>query len=264
MIYTPKKPNENVNLPKENIFPYSVKLIVGFVLSMIIAYGILLGVVEVIIQSITPSQEKKLVSIISKEMKFINKKSKDDLFIQKVVDKLAKCSDVPYNLSAYIVKDKQINAFALPGGTIYITTAMLDIINSENELASVMGHEIGHFKNKDHLRSFSTNILTGFISMFLPDSYSSMIDGMTDFSKIRFSQSQEIFADKFGIDAMNCAYGNVNGATKLFEKMNKDSSELLYFMASHPSFKTRIKTMKEYIKKKNYKYEDKLIAIQKD
>lgn len=264
MKYSAKKPNEDVNLPQEHIVPYSTKLIVSFILSMIIAYVILLGVVDIIIQSITPKQEKALTNLISKEIKIATSKTKADMYIQKVVDKLAKCSDIPYKLDAYIMQDKQINAFALPGGTIYITTGMLKIIKSENELASVMGHEIGHFKNKDHLRSFSTSIVTGFISLFIPDSYSSMVNGMTDFSKMKFSQVQEEFADKFGIDAMNCAYGNVNGATILFEKMDRGNSELEHFMASHPSFKSRIKKMKDHIKDKNYIYSNKLIPFNKD
>ena len=51
----------------------------------------------------------------------------------------------PYKYSFHLLADrKTVNAFALPGGQIFITEALLGLLNTENELAAVLGHEVGH------------------------------------------------------------------------------------------------------------------------
>ena len=70
--------------------------------------------------------------------------------------KMAKASERP-NLpwEFHVVNDASVNAFALPGGFIYVTRGLLTSINDEAELATVMGHEIGHVTNRHSVQQIS-------------------------------------------------------------------------------------------------------------
>ncbi|MGB0669852.1 MAG: M48 family metalloprotease, partial [Rhodospirillales bacterium] len=73
----------------------------------------------------------------------------DDPYVEKYIralgNKLAQYSELPNLAFTFTVLDDEIvNAFALPGGYVYVTRGLLGILNTEAELAGVMGHEIGH------------------------------------------------------------------------------------------------------------------------
>lgn len=70
--------------------------------------------------------------------------------VQRVFEKLIVGLErpLPYNLK--VIKDKNPNAFCIPGGTIYITTGMIKFVRSEDELAAVLSHELVH-ANRAHL-----------------------------------------------------------------------------------------------------------------
>lgn len=81
-------------------------------------------------------------------------------YINEVGQKLVcscRRSDIPYH---FVVLDTDIeNAFALPGGYIYITRGLLALLNSEAELAGVLGHEIGHVVGRDSAALMSQNTI---------------------------------------------------------------------------------------------------------
>jgi predicted Zn-dependent protease len=74
-------------------------------------------------------------------------------YVAKVGNRIAAQSSRP-ELKYYftVLNDDMINAFALPGGFVYITRGMLVHMNSESELAAVLGHEIAHITEKHGLR----------------------------------------------------------------------------------------------------------------
>src|SRR5581483_11091487 len=61
-----------------------------------------------------------------------------------VAQKVAKHSDLQIPLHVTILNSKEINAFALPGGFLFVERGLLDAADDESELAGVIGHEIGH------------------------------------------------------------------------------------------------------------------------
>jgi predicted Zn-dependent protease len=79
-------------------------------------------------------------------------------YVQSVGDKLASVSHRPELLYRFTVLDSPvINAFALPGGYIYITRGLMAYLNSEAELAAVLGHEIGHVTARHGVRQQSAS-----------------------------------------------------------------------------------------------------------
>ncbi len=81
--------------------------------------------------------------------------------------------DLPYNVK--IIKDSQINSFATMGGFVYINEGLIDFVQSDDELASVIGHETGHIERRHVITSNSKaeilHLLFGIASMFSPIIY---------------------------------------------------------------------------------------------
>jgi predicted Zn-dependent protease len=96
------------------------------------------------------------------------------------------------------------NAFAIPGGYVYVTRQLLALMNDEAELASVLGHEIGHVaarhSNKRNTRSTITSILAAGLGAITGSSQLAQIAGYgAQLYTLRFSRQQEYEADDLGI-----------------------------------------------------------------
>ena len=78
-------------------------------------------------------------------------------YVQRVGEKLAGLSHRPELFYRFTVLDSpEVNAFALPGGYVYITRGLMAYLNSEAELAAVLGHEIGHVTARHAVRQYTT------------------------------------------------------------------------------------------------------------
>ncbi len=83
-------------------------------------------------------------------------------YVQQVGDRLATRSHRPNLVYRFTVLDSaDVNAFALPGGYIYVTRGMLAMLNSEAELAAVLGHEIGHVTARHSVRQYTAQQAAG-------------------------------------------------------------------------------------------------------
>jgi predicted Zn-dependent protease len=79
-----------------------------------------------------------------------------EAYVSQIGMKMAKVSERP-NLpwEFHVVNDASVNAFALPGGFIFVTRGLLTHLNDEAELATVVGHEIGHVTNRHSVQMIS-------------------------------------------------------------------------------------------------------------
>ncbi|NKQ40697.1 MAG: M48 family metalloprotease [Sulfurovum sp.] len=259
MKYTAKLPDDSVNISRENPLKSVFKLSIALAVIAFAAYFVMGFVINAAVSSVTPEQEAKLEKLLSFN---VNISETNSSYLVAVTQKLAKCADLPYNIRIRIMEDKEPNAFAVPGGWIYITRGILDKMESENELAFIIGHELGHFKNRDHLRALGYKLVFGMIGLMIGSDYGATASMTLNIGSSRHSQSAELEADAFGLEVMHCAYGTVTGATKLFEKMDK-GGEWKYFMATHPGFKERVKKMKKKSIEEGYDASSKPIPLGK-
>jgi len=89
-------------------------------------------------------------------------------YVDQVGQRVARFSDRPQlNYHFTLLDSTQVNAFALPGGYIYITRGLLAYLNSEAELAAVLGHEIGHVTARHSVRKQSASTVTGMAGAIL-------------------------------------------------------------------------------------------------
>ena len=114
--------------------------------------------------------------------------------------------DVPYSVK--IIKDNDINSFATMGGFVYIYEGLIDFVQSDDELASVMGHETGHIERRHVITTNSKaeilNILFGIASMFSPLIYD--FGGLAEAGIMaKISREDELQADRYGLQLMSRA-----------------------------------------------------------
>lgn len=125
-------------------------------------------------------------------------------YVQKIGDRVAKNShrdDIIYRFT--VLDSPEVNAFALPGGYIYITRGILAYLNSEDELAAVLAHEIGHVTARHAVRRHSTATLTGIAGAILASQ--SGIQGAGDIANVLgtalvrgYGREHELEADRLG------------------------------------------------------------------
>jgi len=155
---------------------------------------------------------------------------------------------LPYHL--VLIENEMPNAFAFPGGTIGMTTGLLDALDEEIELAFVLGHELGHFYNRDHLQGIGRAIGFKIIISYVFDGGSGA-DSFADIFEFvlqrGYSQDREKEADFYGLELVFAAYGKTDGVDRLFQILRNESTpEWAYMFSTHPSPRKRINDLKSY------------------
>jgi len=226
MAYKPTKFDDSVNAPSDHPLKEFASLL--FYLSLIIAvFYIIIGfTIDLTVSHITPEQERKLLGLSGNKPNIIKKLSDPRTEkLQALLDSIPKES-LPkgYGFSIHIMNEKEPNAFAVLGGKIFITTGLLDEIKTENGLVFIIGHELGHFANRDHLRSLGRGLVIAFTTMLLfgdESSITGFVSGLTFGIESQYSKTQEQMADYWGIKILEAKYGHVGGANEFFELNHK-------------------------------------------
>ncbi len=126
--------------------------------------------------------------------------------VQEVGERLAANSHRPDLIYRFTVLDStSVNAFALPGGYIYITRGLLAYLNSEAELAAVLGHEIGHVTARHSVRQHSTATMAGILGAVVAGA--SGVQGADTLADLAgtalvrgYGREHELEADRLGAD----------------------------------------------------------------
>jgi predicted Zn-dependent protease len=160
------------------------------------------------------------------------------------------------NFQLLYVPDATVNAIALPGDYIVVYQGLLKQVKSENELMMVLGHELGHFAHRDHLRGLGQALLWQMLLGMVtgdPGSLSAIAGaGVANLSTAQFSQQQEQQADAFGLTLLFQTYGHVGGATDFFAAMQQLQINPVDWLASHPSPAKRVQALNSLIKQRRY------------
>ncbi len=181
--------------------------------------------------------------------------------IQKLLDKIGlqltnkvKNRYRKFNFSSIISND--VNAFALPGGFIFTTSSILKLCNlNDDEIAFVLGHEIGHIV-RWHIfnRTIANSSLNFFSMVSKPGGLvgSLAVRTLNNLMQKGYSRDQEFEADSFGVILMYAAGFNYQASISFFEKLadlHTEKSQYNYF-STHPPIKERIKRVNYIIKTK--------------
>jgi Zn-dependent protease with chaperone function len=232
----------------------------GGLLGIVILIYILLGLaVNLIVPHISVDLEKKMAAPFIRSMYSQDTDTIRQHYVQALIDDLqGRCTALPYHFQVHVRKAPTINALALPGGHIIVFTGLLDEVTSENELAFVLAHEMGHYAHRDHLRGLGRAVVFMTISAFLfgPESgVNGIVARGLNMTEMSFSRSQETQADEFALEALNCAYGHISGTTDFFEKIQKEPNpgRFGHYFSSHPENHQRIFSLQDISRDRGFK-----------
>ena len=163
----------------------------------------------------------------------------------------------PYKFSFYVLADpRTVNAFALPGGPIFITEGLLRLLKTEAELAGVLGHEIGHVIARHSSERLAKQQLTqGLLGALVVGSgdYTTAQIGQVVGSMINMSygREDELESDSLGVRLMAEAGYDPRAMMRVMEVLATSSggSRQPEFMSTHPAPENRSARIKEAIAK---------------
>ena len=189
--------------------------------------------------------EKEFIQLIN-QSDSVERNPLASQFINNIGNKLAHAGHIkpPY---FFIVKSREINAFAGPGGYIGINTQLILTTSNESELAAVMAHEIAHvrlhhlYSMIEHQKQMRIPMLASLLAsaalgVLNPTiGMSAMMASLSGFSQdnINFTRSKEKEADRIGIDMLSKAGFDPRGMAAFFKKMQENSR--YYYTANIPA-----------------------------
>ena len=160
-------------------------------------------------------------------------------------------TDITYRFS--IINSDEVNAFALPGGFIHVDMGLLNTVSSDDELAGVMAHEMGHVERRHVVTLGQKNtllsILIGVLSILSPIAY--ILGGYGgDLAMNKFSREDELQADQYGLLLMSRAgydpHSMVDFMDRLRQMDSSPESKTDKWFESHPAAQDRISHLLGY------------------
>jgi predicted Zn-dependent protease len=152
-----------------------------------------------------------------------------------------------YPIHIYVIESKEINAFAVPGGNIFVYSGLLNKINSYHAYVALLGHEATHVIKRHSLKSMLSSAASGvLIAYFFGD-----INGFTGwavskadaFKQLNYSRALETEADQNGLQLMIKNKINPRGMLdllKVLQKESEDMPDLMKYLSTHPATEDRI------------------------
>ena len=167
----------------------------------------------------------------------------------------------PYEYEFHLLEDEQtINAFALPGGQIFITRALYDQLQTEGKLAGVLGHEIGHVvarHSAEHIaKAKLTEGLTGaaVIATYDPENPASASSAQVaaligQLINLKFGREDELESDFLGVCFMNDSGYDPSDLITVMQILaaSRQSEQPPEFFSTHPNPESRVQRIQEAI-----------------
>ena len=189
-------------------------------------------------------------------------------YVQSIVDRIvATMPPQPFPIKVTVVKNGALNAFASAAGHITIFTGLIVNLAGEDELASVIAHELAHVSERHIARSIEKSQLVGagsllgMLAAVLVGSQgggegaSAMALGTVAGAKamqLKYTRENEKDADQFGLDYLVEAGFSPNGMVSAFDKMRKlqwisGGGEVPSYLSTHPGIDDRLGYMQERV-----------------
>lgn len=165
-----------------------------------------------------------------------------------------------YSWEFNLIESKEVNAWAMPGGKIAFYTGILDIMDSEDEIAVVMSHEIAHVIARHGAERLTQSLMLSFGLMGLdklleekPEETRNVFLAAVGVGShigvlLPFSRKHEYEADEIGLELMSIAGYELDAAVTFWQKMmDLSDSSFPEFLSTHPASRNRVRNMRKII-----------------
>jgi len=258
LTYENPTPREDVNVSHEHPLKEFAQLIIGLGVVVIIAVLVLGAAAGYLAKYIPIEYEQKMVDQIglgsNPDTDFLNSDalSEEDQKIQQrlqsLADKLTAHMDLPEgaDIKVHYSSSDTVNALATLGGNLVFFKGLLEKIETEEELAAVMAHEIAHVQHRHPIVALGKGVTLATLASVVSGASGSnagqwLIGNTVNLSLLKFSRSQESQSDASAADALYKTYGHIQGARQLFKHFTEleqaqevDLTGGLEFFRSHP------------------------------
>lgn len=187
--------------------------------------------------------------------------------LRRVGERIARASGLNYNWEFVVIDSDQENAWVLPGGKVAFYRGIMETMNSDDQVATVMGHEAAHLAGRHAAERASqqqaAGLGLGLASVALDGGeggnnaqWAAILGaGVTFGVLLPYSRRHELEADRIGVDYMVRANYNPRAALDFWtsKAAQADSPRSVpEFASTHPSDATRIAALREYLAARNY------------
>ena len=165
----------------------------------------------------------------------------------KLVNAVREAAGLDASVQSAVLSNPTANAFALPGGKVYLFEGLLAKAQNPDEIAGILAHELGHLKHRDGTRNLIYNGGTSFlVGLLFGDITGSgaLIFGSRSLLSASYSREAEQNADTFSIDVMHRLGRSPKPMGELmFRVTGKEGDRSLSILASHPLTEHRLARM---------------------
>lgn len=158
--------------------------------------------------------------------------------------------DLPWHFA--VLDDEDVNAFAMPGGYVFVTKGLLVQMNSEAELAGVLAHEISHVLQKHHLQAIKQSARTGLMADFAEETMqrkgvnpalTKLVSAGTEIYARGLDKDDEFEADRMGV--VIAARGGYDpyglpAVLQTLQGLNAKDSAVALMFKTHPALGDRL------------------------
>jgi predicted Zn-dependent protease len=258
MKFEPRYCETNVNVPSTNHFGDFVRLSL-WLLGIVFGIYLILGyTAEKIAERLPPKYEAAIAGSITSKFDHSDF-PRTNKYLQKVLDSLVSSAEglPPFAYKVTVVDQSTVNAVALPAGNIVVFKGLISELKTENEVAIILAHELGHYAHRDHLRGLGRGLVLMSIMTALGVSgdLPSFIAPSVQTFDLKHSRDREAAADRYAMDLFVRTYGHAGGTVEVFKVLarQEQGSRRPEIMSTHPDTIWRIQSLTSYLQLKKYR-----------
>lgn len=181
-------------------------------------------------------------------------------YVSNIGQRLAKASerpDLPWQFA--VVDEPAVNAFALPGGFIYLTRGIMAFLHTEEQLAGVLGHEIGHVTARHAAQQYTQATTAGvgltLLSIFVPEArpFQGIAENALGLLFLKHGRDDELQADRLGAQytaKTGWDPSGVAGMLRTLQRLDQASGSrrgVPNFLMTHPAPEDRVERITQYV-----------------
>ncbi len=160
-------------------------------------------------------------------------------------------------LKVKILATEEENAMVTAGSYLFVTEGLLAAVESENELAFVLAHELGHLHHRDPLKALGRSLVFVTMSTLLGVGQAgNAVPNMVNLAELSYSRRQEIAADDYGQALVVARYGHGSHSLGFFERHLEPDlgalNDVLAWQQTHPMSGDRIQRLENRLKQKGW------------
>lgn len=211
------------------------------------------GLVDIVMASLPPEVDQSVGESLFAESKADACSHRElTLAVERITARLEYAADdPPFKIRVVVTKSPQVNAFALPGGFLTVTAGLLEESESPDEIAAIMGHEIGHALERHGMRRIVREVgMSALLSIVAgdPGTAQTIATKGSEMLGLAFDRGQETASDRIGLQLMARAGYDPDRAPDFFRRLAAKESladQALALLSTHPASAARVQDLEQ-------------------